>query len=139
LIVEFISITVLGAYGAKVLYPLELLAKLSSISIFTRLDAIHLIPWILNAVITVTISIYLAVSCLLKVGLNNHRKLIAIVSGIIVLIVAPFISENFNMVQLAICSLPMTAIITIFIAVMPGLILIIDMIKERVLQNEKSA
>lgn len=137
-VLEFCVVVVLGAYGAKQIYPLELLARLSKIGVFERLDALHIIPWILNSVITVTINIYLAVLCLLNAGLNKYRKLIAIIAGILVIYPSLMISKNFEDVQKIICDIKTTGVLTVLIIIIPTLILIVDIIKRRVMQFEKN-
>ena len=135
-LLELSIVTVLGAFGAKQLYPLQTLAKLSKVGDFERLDSFDMISWFLNSVLTVTIYIYLAVVCLLKVGLNKYRKLISIICGIGIYFLANIISSNFNTIQKMISGVPFAGITTLFVAVIPLIILAVDLLKERVLQND---
>lgn len=134
-LLEFNTITVSGAYGAKQQYPLGLLSALSKISVFEHLDAIDMVSWILNTVLAVTIYIYLAVDCLLKIGLNSHRKLLAVVSGAAVIIAAPCISRNFVNLQSFMVSGATSFAVTAFTVVIPLIILTVDLIKEKVVRN----
>lgn len=138
-LLEFSIVIVLGAYGAKQIYPLELLSRLSKISIFERLDAFHMIPWILNSVITVTINIYLAVLCLLNAGLNKYRKLAAVIIGLIVIFPSLMISDKFEDLQKMICDIKTAGMLSILIIIIPVIILIVDIIKRRVMQIENKA
>lgn len=138
-LLELSIVVVLGAYGAKQIYPLQLLARLSKIGIFDRLDAVDMISWILNTVITVALNIYLAVLCLLNAGLNKYRKLTAVIVGILVLFPATMVSTEFEVVQKMMCDLRTSGVLTILIVVIPCLIVIVDIIKKRVEQIENNA
>lgn len=135
---EFNVITVAGAFGAEHQYPLQLLSSLSQISVFQHLDSIDMVSWILNTIITVTIYIYLAVDCLLKAGLNKHRRLLAFVSGAAVFIASPYISRNFEDLQAVMVSGVTSLVMTVFTVVIPIIILMVDLIKGKVVQNAQS-
>jgi spore germination protein KB len=134
----FYIVTVTGSFGAEQMYPLQTLATLTKISSFERLDAIHMVSWILNTIITITLYIYLAISCLLKTGLNKHRRVLALVSGVAVFFVATFLSRNFNFLQVVIDSGEFSIAITFFIIIIPLIVLMADVIKGRVMQDAKN-
>ena len=134
-VLEFNIVTVTGAFGAVHQQPLQLLATLSQISVFDRVDSIDMVSWILNSVITITIYLYLAVSCLLKIGLNKHRKMLAIISGAIIFFISPYLSRNFIDLQSVIVSGVTSLVVTLFTVFIPIIILIADVIKGRVAQN----
>lgn len=137
-LIEFYIITVTGAYGAQQIYPLETLITLSQISFFKNLDSIDMVATILNTITAVSLYIYLAVSCLLKTGLNKHRRILALVSGVIVFFMAPYISDNFSTLQSVICSGFLSIGVTVFTFLIPLIILMIDIIKERTMQIAQS-
>jgi spore germination protein (amino acid permease) len=138
-VLEFFIVTTMGAFGSEQFDPLQVLSSLTSYNIFQSLNAVDFIPWILNTIIAVSVFIYLAVLCLLKTGLNKHRKLIVIITGIIVFFTAPTVSSHFEMLQKFQAG-PYAAILTtVFAAVIPLIILMVDSVKERLMQNDKNA
>lgn len=134
-ILEFMIITVTGAYGASNTYPARLLATIAQLSVFERLDIFDMIAWILNIILTETLYIYLAVACLLKIGLNKHRRLLIFISGVIVLLASIYFSANFTTLQSIMVSGYYSVINTVFIVIIPLVLLIIDTVKGKVLQN----
>lgn len=137
ILLEIAIVTVSGAYGAKNHYPVHLLASVSQFSVFERLDSVDMISWILNMITTVTLYIYLGVNCLIKLGLDKHRRLLILVSGIIVFIISLYISKNMYTLQMLIVSEIYAVINTVFIILIPTLILITGKVKGKVLQNAK--
>lgn len=136
-LLEFFVVTVAGPYGAQQIYPLETLATLSKISVFEHLEVLYIAPSILNDIIIVSVNIYFAVTCLQKIGLNKYRKILALVCGIILFFLAPYLAENFYIVQAVVCSKWLSAVITVFTFVIPLIILIIDIVKKKVMQDEQ--
>lgn len=134
-ILELMIITVTGAYGASDIYPVRLLASIAQISVFERLDIFDMIAWVMNIILTLTLYIYLAVACLLKIGLNKHRRLLIFVSGVIVLLGSLYFSSDFPILQSIMVSGYYSLINTIFIVIIPLVLLIIDTVKGKVLQN----
>lgn len=135
---EFFVVTIAGPYGAQQVYPLETLATLSQISVFVHLEALYIIPGILNDIVIVAVDIYLAVMCLEKIGLKKYRKILAVLCGVIVVVFAPYLAENYNAVQAVVCSKWLAVVITVFTFVIPLIILIIDIVKKKVMQDEQS-
>jgi spore germination protein (amino acid permease) len=139
LVLEFYIVTCMGAFGSEQYDPLQVLSSLTAFNLFQSLDAVDFIPWILNTIIVVSVYMYLAVYCLLKVGFNKHRKLIAILTSIIVFFVAPVVSNHIDMLQ-KFQSGPLASIlVTVFAFVIPLIILMVDSVKERLMQDEKTA
>jgi Spore germination protein. len=136
---EFAIVTVTGAYGARQLYPLLTLSSLSHIGFLEELDAVDMVSWMLNAVITVSLSGYLAVNCLLKIGLNKHKRLISFLCCAAILYLSTLIAENFSSIQMVIVGATAAVILTAAAVVIPLIILIIDLIKGRMVQNAQGA
>lgn len=134
---ELYFVTVLGAFGAKQFYPQQALYSLVKINVFERIDALTFIPWILNVVITVTLYIYFAVTCMLKIGLNKYRKIITVITGIIVFFASPFISRHFTMLQQYYTGVVAAVVNTFFVVIIPTFILLADVVSERLVQNEE--
>ncbi len=136
--IEFFVVTVMGAFGSEQYDPLQTLSTLTSFNLFQSLNAVDFVPWVLNTIITVTVYIYIAVLCLLKLGLNKYRKLIAIITGAIVYFAAPVVSMHFIMLQNFQSGPNASILTTVFAVVIPLIILIVDSVKGRLLQNEKN-
>lgn len=135
-LLEFLIVTVTGAYGAKNLYPVHLLASISQFSVFERLDAFDMISWILNVIVAVTLYIYLAVHCLLKTGLNKHRRLLVFISGTAVFVISMVTSAGFTFLQKVMVSGILSLINTVFIVIIPLALIIVDAVKGKVLESE---
>lgn len=137
-LLEFAAVTVIGAYGAQQLYPLQTLASLTSVSDFERLDTIDMVSWILNAIITTSIYLYLAVMCLLKLGLNKHRKITAFISTVAVLFAATFVAHRYTMLQEVMIGGTMALVVTAFTIIIPLFVLLIDLIKGKGAPNAQN-
>jgi spore germination protein KB len=134
---EYAIVTVTGAFGAKQLYPLQLLSSLSHIGFLEELDAVDMVAWILNTVITVTLTTYLAVHCLLKIGLNKHRRIVSTLCCAAVFCFSTLISRDFYGLQMMMVSALAAMILIAAVVVIPLIILVVDLIKGRVVQNAK--
>jgi len=135
-LIEFMCVTVMGPFGANESYPLQTLSSLSQIGVFERLDSIDMASWILNAVIYTTFYIYLMSSCILKFGLNKHRKLV-----IFLCVLAIFIfSKMEDAVSTEIHDIYGSPILTVAMAflliVLPLTLLLADVIKRRIANEE---
>jgi spore germination protein (amino acid permease) len=135
-LLEFVSITVMGPYGAKQNYPLSALSMLSQISVFERLDAIDMVSWILNAVIYTTFYIYLMSSCILKFGFNKHKKIVIFLCVVVIF----FLSKLEDSVSTEIHDVytnPILTGVTVFLLiVLPITLLLADVIKRRIVNEE---
>jgi Spore germination protein. len=137
-LLEFAIVTVTGAFGAKQVYPLQLLSSLSHIGFFEELDAVDMVSWILNAVVTVTLNAYLAVNCLMKLGLNKHRKLVATLCCALVFYFSIMTAKGFYGLQMMMVSMWATMILVTAVVIIPLFVLIIDLIKGKVVQNAQN-
>lgn len=136
---EFAIVTVLGAYGARELYPLRTLSSLSHIGFLRGLDVVDMVSWMFNAVITVTLNGYLAAACLLKIGLNKHRRLVTVLCCAVIFYLSTLIAKHFFGLQMAMVSAMTAVLLTLAVAVIPLILLVVDLIKGRVVQNAQSA
>jgi hypothetical protein len=135
---EFMTVAVMGPFGAIQNYPLSTLAMQSRVGVFERIDSIDMISWIMNAVLMITFYVYFAVGCLLKVGLNKHRKLIAFLTVSVVFAASKFISALFISLHAVAINPFVTALTLTAMILVPFLILIADLIKRRAAGNEKT-
>jgi spore germination protein (amino acid permease) len=139
LMLEFLTVTVMGPFAAKQNFPLPELALLSQVGVFERLDAVDMISWILNTVLSVTFYVYIATVCLLKTGLNKHRKIITFLIVTVVFAVAYFVTPFFTVLHIITINPLMTVGTLTAIILLPFTILLADLIKGRVASNEKAA
>jgi len=135
---EFLTVAVMGPFVAIQNYPLSTLAMQSRVGVFERIDAIDMISWILNIVLMVTFYVYFAAGCLMKVGLNKHKKLITFLIVAIIFAATDYASNFFVGVHTVTLN-PYISVLTLTAMILvPFLILIADMIKRRVAGNEKA-
>lgn len=136
---EFLSIVVLGPFAAKQYFPLIILSMQSRVGVFERIDAFDMISWILNTILMVTFFVYLATNCMLKAGLNKHRKLVAFLIVAVIFGLTQYLPQYFIALHGITLSPYVTVITLTAIILVPILILVTDLIKGRVASNEKEA
>lgn len=132
----FLAVMVMGPYTSKQVFPLFTLSELSKVGVFERLDSLEMVLWIFDTILAVTVYIFLAANMPTKFGLNKYRKVVIVLIGAAVYFLAPVISHNYLMYQSCMGSLYATAIVVTLIVIIPLIILITDIIKEKVKKNE---
>jgi hypothetical protein len=138
LVLEFLTVIVLGPFAAKQNFPLSTMAMQSRIGVFERVDEIDMMSWIINAVFIVTFEIYLASVCLLKIGLNKHRKKVLFLITVVVYTLGYLVIGHFNGLHAITLSPLVTVVTLIAIIAIPFVILLADILKGRVAGNEKA-
>ena len=73
-VTAFLAITVLGEFGNTQTYPYYTLASISDLSIFQRLDALHMTIWVFVAFLRITLFILIANYCLQMVLPQRSHK-----------------------------------------------------------------
>lgn len=76
LAVQFLVVTVLGAFGSEQIFPIYALSRQSNLGVFDRLDAAEFIAWIMETIFEISVFLYMAYTCLTRLGLNSHRRLV---------------------------------------------------------------
>jgi spore germination protein KB len=132
LFLEFLMVVVMGPFGAKQNFPLQMLATQSEIGVFERLDAVDMTSWILNTTLNTTFYIYLAVMCLTKMGLNGRRRLVTVIVVVIVFVATQFVSTNYDLLHKVTFTTPITILSIFAMLVVPLVLLIADAVKRRV-------
>lgn len=85
LYLQFMVVTVLGTFGTEQVFPLYTLSRRSGLGVFDRLEAAELIPWIMETVFEIAVFIYIAYTCLTRMGLNKYRRTVTFVIGAVLL------------------------------------------------------
>lgn len=95
LIMTFLYNTVLGEYLDVTSFPFYMLASLSDVSLFQRLDGIDVIVWVMAAIIRLSL-LTIAVESVCMGAFRNRRSAVIIAAGTLVLsgIAALFLSHN---------------------------------------------
>ncbi|MDR3643544.1 MAG: GerAB/ArcD/ProY family transporter [Clostridia bacterium] len=138
LLTDFYVVTVLGPSGGRQIFPLETLVTISHVGPFERLDAVFMIAWILNSVLSMTGYLFFASQCLVRIGLQKWRRTLLFVIGIIVIVCTSFYSSQYVKNIGFYISPIFTAAIVIVIFLLPLGVLVIDIVKGKVAQsNEK--
>jgi spore germination protein KB len=135
-VLEFFVVTNMGPFASKQLFPLITLSLISKISVFERIDSFDMISWILNSTLNICIGLFAASQCLMRTSLRKWRRTAITVSSILIIIFGSLYS-NIYLQNLDIFNNPLfTAIIIILIIAVPLSILISDIVKGKVAENE---
>lgn len=140
LLLEFFVVTVMGAYGARQVFPLYTLSLQSKIDVFERLDSVDVIAWILESVFVITFYVYLTTMCLTKIGINGRRRLVNL-GVLLVLLAACGLLMKYNYLLKSVTFSPYVTAYTLLSQILlPLLLLTVDIVKERwVKQDEVGA
>jgi spore germination protein (amino acid permease) len=133
---EFFIVTVLGPFAAKQITPLYTLSLESEVGVLDRLDMVDMISWIFNTVLLTAFFIYLATTCITKVGINKHRRIITFIVTAVIFILAYFGSKSTQMLVNVSFNPYLTAMTVFAQIILPLVILLTDIIKGRVTSYE---
>lgn len=74
LYVQFMVVTVLGSFGSEQIFPVYALSRQSGLGVFDRLEAVEYIAWIVETIFEISAFLYMAHTCLIRLGLNTYRR-----------------------------------------------------------------
>lgn len=138
-VITLLTIIVMGPFASKQIFPLFTLSQLSKLSVFERLDSVQMVLWILDVILTVTVYLFIIANICSKFGLNHQRKIITALAGAAVYFLAPLISHNYLLYQKLTGGVLMSAVVILLLIVIPMIVLLTDIIKEKVNKNETPA
>lgn len=137
-ILMFMIVTVMGAFGSMQYFPIQTLANVSRLGKIKHLDTLDMSSFILNVILSAVVYIYMATLCLWHSVQDKKRDIIVVITSVIVVVVTWII---FNMPQPVgdfIAFTGISIIVTIAVLVIPIIILVADVIKERLKQNDEN-
>lgn len=138
LLLVLLTIFVLGPFAAKQNFPLYTLSVQSQLGVFERVDYVDMISFIINETLILMIFLYFCMMCLTKIGVNRHRKIVPMLSAVVLVLAGLYFSSRFELMQGITLSPYTTAFTIIAIIVIPLILLLADLIKRRV-SDEKTA
>jgi spore germination protein KB len=136
-VIEFFVITNMGPFASKQIFPIITLAVLSKISVLERIDSFHMISWIFNSTLNICIGLFVASQCLMRTSLRKWRRTIITISGLLILIFGSLISTIYLKILNLYGNSLFTATIIILIIAVPLIILITDVVKGKVAEDEE--
>ena len=92
-LITFFIVSVLGDFAASQTFPFYALASMSELSIFQRLDALHMGIWVFVAFIKLSLLIFLATEILKFItpkdkGANRRHRISLLITSVLVLVFA---------------------------------------------------
>jgi spore germination protein KB len=135
-VIELVCVLVMGPFASKQIFPIYTLSEITQLGVFERMDAFHMVAWIMESVLTVTVYLYLALDALSKIGVRRFRVLSASLFAAMTAFFAYFVTTNNQQYLAYLGSALYACIVSALLFVIPLLILLVDIIKERVRGDE---
>lgn len=135
-ILAFLNMSVLGDFAGKQLFPFYSVATISQISIFQRLDALHMAIWVTLSVIKISLYLFLSNKCLCNIIPKKYDKIGLLISGIIITILGLFLGNNVKILTSLYKIISSGALVIIPVLILPTILLIIYQIKKGVRKDE---
>lgn len=131
----FLVVVVMGPYGGKQLFPLGTLVTISKISSFERLDSFDLVSWIMETVLDIAFYLFIASQCLKRTAVRKWRRTGIFVTAALFCVVGLWVAGIYTK-SLKLYYNPYVTAATVFLLfLLPLVVLLADMIRERVSQN----
>jgi spore germination protein KB len=137
-VLEFFVITNMGPFASKQLFPLVALSMISKLSVFVRIDNFDMISWIFNTILNICVGLFVTSQCLMRTSLRKWRRTVIAISSVFIIILGGYFSNNY-LQNLNIYNSLMATVLTItFIIAVPLIVLMTDVIKGKVAENEEA-
>lgn len=138
LVLISVIVLTMGPFAGKTIFPLFNLSSISSFNVFARLDTFALPAWILETLLGITVLIYLSSQCLYHIGIKKYRRTVIIIISVIVAVFSNYVTLKYNNVQMLEYSPFVLLIASFLFFILPLIILLADIIKGKVADNEKA-
>lgn len=131
ILVSVFIVGVLGQLGITQPFPFYTLASVAEISIFQRLDALHVSIWVLMGYIKTALFIFVSAKSLSHLLPERGRKFTPFIATGVSLVVALLLSDNIQNLNLASAVIGTGIPVAVAVLVIPGGLFLIDLIRNR--------
>lgn len=135
-ILAFLNVSVLGDFAQKQLFPFYSVATISEMSIFQRLDSIHMAIWVTLSVIKISLYLFLANKCLCTIIPKKYNKISLIINGIVIVILGMVFGNNIKILSKLYTFIGSGFLVLFSVLFIPIILLIVYKIKKGVTKDE---